>query len=423
MFVSWKLHPFLAVTILLAVRYGIWAGSFSGILGAGLTTWAILVTNEQAQAEFYENPRELILPIVIAVSGILIGEIVETRKKKTEYYQNALQREVTAHLEKNKENKGLKVSILEVEKKLAGHGVGIHDFSSNIIKMFEMDKMELYTHIHFMLKKFLHVEKAIILISNPDAYHLLGLDQNGDHISDDKILELQQNNLFQLSQLDRKVIALTDQIKTLGDNNIIKEQPYYCGPVEISDEKIDAMVIVTGINFIDFNITNFRLFDIIVKTASQARKKQKDFGHLKSIAPYHEYYLVERSKYFIKHLSMLLEYLDEVDVILTGFVFQEHVNSEMKKGFNTLLAQLCLKFGLRTGYIECIDGFAFYTENNTGEELKKSLFEKYMSYGFSIGLAQLKICSLTVKQEQVTREYEHIEAYFEKEFEDTEVLM
>jgi len=415
-----KLHPFLFLTILFAVRYGIWAGTFSGIIGSGLTTWAVLTHSEFAQMELINGFDALSLPLAIIISGILVGEVVETRTKKTEYYQNALKREVNAHIEKNKENQGLKVSILEIEKKLAGHGVGIHDFSSNLIKLFSMEKMEMYTQVHFILQKFLNVNKAIILISNPDAYHLKGIDQDGEIISDDLILDLQQNNLFQISQLDRKSVALTETIETTNEGNSIKEQPYYCGPVQMGEDKIDAMIVVTGIKFIDFNITNYRLFDIICKTASQARLRQDSFDKLRNISPYHEYYLVERSNYFIKHLSMLLEYLNEVDVIVTGFKFQEHVNDEMKKGFNMLLAQLCSKFGVRTGYIECIDSFAFYTENHSGEELRKELLEKYINYGFSIGMAQIKICCITVKQEHVSREHEFIESFFEKEFNQTE---
>jgi len=422
MFISMKLHPFLFVTVLFAVRYGIWPGTFSGILGSGITLWAVLASNDSVQMELINGKIDtLTLPLAIIILGILIGEVVETRKKKTEHYQNALKREVDALIEKSKENKGLKLSILEIEKKLAGHGVGIHDFSSNLIKLFSMNKMEMYTQVHFLLKNFLNVNKAIILISNPDAYHLKGLDQDGEIVSDDLILDLQQNNLFQISQLDRKCVALTEKIETINERNLIKEQPYYCGPVEMGEEKIDAMVVVTGINFIDFNITNYRLFDIICKTASQARIRQDSFEKIRSISPYHEFYLVERSNYFIKHLGMLLEYLDEVDVIVTGFKFQDHVNQEMKKGFNMLLAQLCSRFGVRTGYIECIDSFAFYTENHSGEELKKELLEKYMNYGFSIGMAQIKICCITVKQEHVSREYEFIESLFEKNFNQTEV--
>ena len=111
MFISMKLHPFLFVTVLFAVRYGIWAGTFSGILGSGITLWAVLASNDSVQMELINGKIDtLTLPLAIIILGILIGEVVETRKKKTEHYQNALKREVDALIEKSKENKGLKFS-------------------------------------------------------------------------------------------------------------------------------------------------------------------------------------------------------------------------------------------------------------------------------------------------------------------------
>lgn len=423
MFVSWKLHPFLFTTILFAVRYGIWEGIASGILGASIITYAIFETHSEIEMELLYGFDSLSLPLVVVVMGIIIGETIESKMKKNEYYKTALKKEVDAHLDKNKESKALKVSLLEVERKLASHSIGIHDFSNNLIKLFELKKMPMYEQIHVLLKKFLNVDKAVILISNPDAYHLKGIDQDGNELDEDQVLEIQQHTLFQISQLDREVKAMSEDINLIDETKLNTIQPYYCGPVIINKNKLDAMVVVLNLDFIHFNITNFRLFDMIIKAASYARAIQSQVDHLHHITPYHEKYLVERDHYFLKHLVMLLEYLEEVDVILVGFKFLDHVNKGQQEGFNMLLSQLCIRSAARAGYLDSVNCFVFYKEGNSGDELINEVKQRYMNYGFSIGMAQLKLGSITITQKEANREYEHLISHFQKCFDKIPVTL
>ena len=80
------------------------------------------------EMEILYGIEHLVLPILIVVLGILIGEITESRIKKTQYYQSALKREVAANMSKTKINMGLEESLLQLEKKTGGSQFGHPQF-------------------------------------------------------------------------------------------------------------------------------------------------------------------------------------------------------------------------------------------------------------------------------------------------------
>ena len=122
------------------------------------------------EMEILYGIEHLVLPILIVVLGILIGEITESRIKKTQYYQSPLKREVAANMSKTKINMGLEESLLQLEKKLVGHSLGIRNFSEELTLMMGMNRDEIYRRIPEILKTFLQVKRSLVLTSEPDVY-------------------------------------------------------------------------------------------------------------------------------------------------------------------------------------------------------------------------------------------------------------
>lgn len=414
-------HPFLFATILFSIRYGIWEGVLSGVLGAGIIIWATFSQSDFIEMEFLYGLDSMSLPLIILLFGILIGETTESRNKKLEYYQGTLKKEVSAHLAKSKEAKGLQESLLQLEKKLAGHGLGIHDFSDHLIEIFYKQDSKFYEFIQEILKTYLHVEESYILISSPDVYHQKGIDGHFESIDEEMIKQLSKDPIYQASMEAKKPMALTEHLDEIDEKAENFQYLFYCGPIMKDEHSIDAMVVVKKIPFIDFNVTNFRLFEVILKTASLAKEKQNSYMKLYDVSPYHETWMVEREHYFFNNLKLALEYSKEVDIVLAGFDFMNEVQEDMKEGFLMLLSQLCQGIGVRVGYIVKIQGFAFYKEMGKGSDEVNALIQRYQNYGFSQGFAKLRVCSLNVKTEEIKREQAYLMSKFEKAFMQTEI--
>jgi hypothetical protein len=169
------------------------------------------------------------------------------------------------------------------------------------------------------------------------------------------------------------------------------------------------MILILDLPFIQFNITNFRLFEVILKAASMVIRNQQAYSRLLESSPYHAQWLVERSHYFYKQLPDLLiqSSHQEHKVLLAGFIFGPHTNESMKEGFNTALSQLCLKTGARVGVIEPQQTFVLFHFNKTPDSLRDDLQTRFNSYGFSESFAKLHLLEVELDQQTLKREMGH----------------
>jgi hypothetical protein len=327
-FISFRLHPFLFATILFAIRYGIWEGMLSALLGAGAIIWATFQKNTMLEMEILYGVEHLDLPLLILFLGILIGEITESRIKKTSYYQSALKREVSASMSKTKANMGLEESLLEMEKKLAGHTLGIRNFSDELVTFMEKERAELYQDLPKLLETFLKVKKSCVFVANPNLHNpklISGLDKD---MGEAELNEILQHPIYLKAINERRAVSMTELVSK-DHEELLKDHPiFFVGPILSDDASVDAMVLVLDIGFINFNITNFRLFEVILKSASMVIKNQMTYERLKKASPYHPQWLVERSHYFYKQLPdhlMMCQY-DVPKLLIAGFVFGDHTS-------------------------------------------------------------------------------------------------
>ncbi|MBF0196509.1 MAG: hypothetical protein HQL32_02310 [Planctomycetes bacterium] len=406
-FISISLHPYLFITILFAVRYGIWAGALSGVFGAGLIITAHVHESDFLEMELINGFDLLSVPLSIIIFGILIGETVESRLKKTQYYQGALKKEVKNQLSKSTEVKALRESLLSIEKKMAGHSLGVRNFSENLLLIFEKDRKAIYRYIPELLHTFAHIEESLILISNPDVYHQSYLSSNNQKLDETTLLAIRENPVYRQALLEKRVCSVTEYIEDL-ENEEGEETLFYCGPVMSSEDHIDAMVIVRKIPFIQFNVTNFRIFDVIVNAAGLSIKSQKSYQQLYESSPWHEKWPVEREYYFVKNLCDIASISEEMDVVVTGFRFSSSCGEGQQFGFMTLLCQLCLGEGVRIGYIASVNCFAFYKVEQDGPSMINDIRERFGRYGFSESFAKLSLCHLKINSQHAKREQEFL---------------
>lgn len=417
-FISFTLHPFLFATILFAIRYGIWEGLVSAVLGSGLLIWATIRQNTMLEMEILYGLEHLALPILIIVLGIIVGEITESRLKKAQYYQGALKREISSNLSKTKANMGLTESLLQLEKKLAGHSLGIRDFSEQLSRMMRMDREKIYHFIPGCLAKFLSVKKSIVLVSNPNVYSQDLIKPPELDISKEELAQLRSSPVYLEAITKKKTVSLTDVLEDFDSDDFLQAPIYYAGCVLNEEGNIDAVVLVLSIPFIQFNITNLRLFEVILKTAGMVIQNQEAYQRLLDSSPYHPRWLVERAHYFFRQLpdQFLFSQHQTRQLLLAGFEFSDHTNENMQDGFMTVLSQLCIKTGARVGHLEKSNIFTLIHPQHTASDLAIDLQQRFATYGFSMSFAQLRLVPVDVSEELLSRELGHWAQHCEQAF-------
>lgn len=414
-FVDTQLHPYLFLTVLFAVRYGVWEGSLAGFIGAGLILAAYHFRGDDLLLDYLFDFSLLSLPAALVILGLLIGEAVESRLKRANHFRSSLSLEVQEHEKIKKAHLALQGSMLLLEKKLANQSLGVQDFSEAMLELFAGSRREIYEKLEKLLTTYLHVEESFALLSIGDVYHQEPVVFEHPMPPDNAILAAQQSPCYTEALYQRKTISLTDFMTYDGAKPVTSANVFFCGPVIGLNGHIDAMILITKIPFIHFNITNFRLFEVVLSAASVGLVKLEQQEKLRKATPYHEHFLVERSNYFLKNLLMEFAEQKKIEVICCGFAFSRFVKEPQKIGFLTLLSQLCLKPYLRVGYFE---GAAFFACHATrsGDLADLNLEVRFASYGFTAATARLVVCRVPIDEEQAQREQNYLGQFLEQQF-------
>lgn len=403
-FLSVELHPYLFATILFGLRYGLWEAILTAVIGVGLLVWANLQQQLNLEMEMIYGLEHMVLPFTILIMGIIVGELTETRIKKMEYYQGALRREISANMAQTKENMAMEQSLLELEKKLAGHGIGIRDFSDKLSVMMSLDRAAVYRYIPKLLETFLGVQRSVVLISDPDIYHQHPVQHPVLAKADTDLDALRQHAVYRKMLTEKRPVSLSEVVDGYEPDQAQESTLFFAGPIILDDGGIDAIILVVEMPFIQFSTNNFKLFEVILNSARMVINNKQLYQGLLEAAPYHPQWLVEREHYFYKHLKEALSLREKGEVILVGFEFGADANEKMKYGFWTLLAQLSILSGGRVGHLQSLNVFMVYHVQKKAQDLERDLLRRYFAYGFSEGYAKLKIVPCTMTMSMMSRE-------------------
>ncbi|MBF0243679.1 MAG: hypothetical protein HQL31_00210 [Planctomycetes bacterium] len=391
-FVSYRLHPFIFVTLLFAVRYGMWEGGLAGLLGACMILYGQYQAESGLLMDFLFDFEALSLPFSLIVTGLLVGEATQGRAQRADYYKGALNREIVTHEKTRRSRQALKDSLLHLEKKLADHGMGIQSFFDHLLKMFANDRLMIYEKLQEIMKQQLHVRSSLLLLRSENIYQHKAFDGLGEVPQESVLENLKKNPVYLRALTERKVTSLSDFLDDEHDSTGGNDAPiFFCGPVLDIKGHIDALVLVTDIPFIHYNITSFRLFEVVIEAASLSLKNLDRIEKLRSSTPYHDLWPVERESYFLKNLEMELEVREKFDVLLCGFAFAPHAKESQRSKLKTLLAYLLLEERVRIGHLEEQGCFACYAPAGKDPKTQAWIAERLSAYGIPETLAKLLI--------------------------------
>ncbi len=402
-FLSVRLHPYLFLTLLFAVRYGVREGALSGVLGAGLVIAGYFHRDEGLLMDWLFNFDSLGLPLTLVLVGVLVGEASQSRLKRAAWLRAALDEEAAAHVKLGQSHKELSAALLQLERRMADQGLGTQDFSQALLDLQEVRAHpELYDRVQELMQKFLQVDRSVILIFGSDAHSQEPYSRDRQLPSDEELAALMASPAYSEALYTKKTTALAEFLDEEIVSNAAQASLFFCGPILGGGDRVAAMVLVYAIPFIHYNITHFRLFEVILKAAGQGARRIEEVDRLRHSAPYHEIYLVEREDYFLKNLEIQAGAGGDHEVLLAGYRFSNLVREEQRERFRILLSQLCLIQGVRAGYLEGADCFACHGSAESLEKLE--IPERFASYGFPPTLAEVVTCRLEFGSELQRRE-------------------
>ncbi len=413
-------HPYLIITFIFGIRYGLIEGLYSGILGAGLMIAALVHQDARLLSDFILHFDKLTQPLLILVFGVLAGEQTESRHKKLKFFQEELQNEQLQFKTLSRQHRDLQTSVLELEKKMAGQGLGIQDFSSSILKLFHGERKELFDQIQAMLKLFLKVDRSFILISKENIYHQSTYSHYNDLPTDEELAYIQASRPYGQALLGRKSVSLTDFLakKDVDEEHGPTIPVYFVGPVVGENKEIEAMVVITAIPFIHFNISNFRLFETILHAASIGLEIIQQRERTSKATPYHDRWPVCRHGHFISSLLLELEVRGSMDILHAGFGPGGIAKDLQRDHMMTLLANLLKKPGITAGYLEKSNSFVCYSNDSTPLLEQLNLEERLASFGISSTMAPPVLFHTILKWDEMIHNENVLLQYLEKQYVD-----
>lgn len=380
-FLELHLHPYLVLTMAFALRYGLAVGSAAGVVGSALVLAAHAWRGDLLLRDFLFSFNDLALPFSLVLLGVLVGQSVHSRAKRTDYYREALRRETQAREALARQQEELRQSAVQMEKRLAGQAFGIQDFSDSLLATFDLDREGIYRHVQGMLRKFLRAERSLVLLSDPDVYHQRAVNHEGPVPDAEEVARVQSGRLYNEALFGVKAVALTDFLDAAARSG--EDAPVlFCGPVIGREGRVDAVVAVTAMPFIHFNITNFRLFRVMLRAAGEALRVLEARERLREAMPYHERLPVERQGWFLKELLLQLQWRERIPIAVAGFAGEQAMPAGRRDRLLVLLAGLCQHDHLRVGFLEDGRFLALYTEDGHDETLGTlHLRERFEVYG------------------------------------------
>lgn len=390
---GFKLHSyyFWIIVLLMAVRYGLGAGVFSGIVSAVLFSILLYFSLDKKALETFWDLKYLLEPLLFIFIGGMIGQISQEKIDKIQELEDSLKQFGKKISTFETELSTSEEARRELEKRIVGQLTTLTTLYDSAKKLESFKLSEIYAGTLNILSEHVGVEKGSIYILENNLLTLKAQSESG------KLLEFGTKTISKTEGLvgmaieSKQVISIREALSSL-EFSTLKGGPLMAGPLFRKDGSLIGVITVEQIPFIRFTPSTLKLFSIVLDWLSLSIENAIYFQAVQSrdiqdevigiyTYPYFKQRLKEeflRTKKYSLPLSLLIVKLKEFERI------------EPKKLVPLLKSlYLILKNNLRDidliAHYESQDSLAVIFPTLHGPELQKiklKVIEDFQSYSF-----------------------------------------
>ena len=267
-------HPFWAVTLLMALRYGTTAGLLSGLVCAAAQLYCLTILGLRLSEGFHLGASELISPLLYAVVGGVVGESVQKRMRRADFYvgQNDVARKRLAA--KETEITALTHAYNLIEGQIAGQADTIIALYDSARLLDSDDPDEVYRGLLTILRERLGVESCgIWAVESGGSLRRIFPEGEPDAPAPELALAALRKD------------AVVNARDLFSEDGARPEDGLLAGPLRRSDARAFAVVVVDKMRFVGLTHVTLRVFGLLLDWASRSLARSAGMADLRGLTP------------------------------------------------------------------------------------------------------------------------------------------
>ncbi|GEM_PF-2805794 len=315
-------HPYFIVILLMASRYGSFAGFFSAVLSASMLAMMMYISKKTiADDIFFTNTS-----IIFFIAGWVVGEIRQMYIRKMNDTLCELNREKTRAEKLEEENTLIKKVNKEMERRILDDVSTFANLYETSKQLQSFDLESIYRSILNLLTQYLEAEECSIYLYGEETLFLK------DSISNTKkpIKKIAINfneGIIAKSVRDKKVYSVRDVLETNKGYLLHSDEPLMSAPLLKTNGEIIGAITIEKMPFFNITGSSVKIFALLADWVSadiesamyfQEVKKKNILDEVLNIYTY-DYFIHRleqefyRAKRYLMPLSVVLLYIKGLD--------------------------------------------------------------------------------------------------------------
>ncbi len=257
-------HPYFIIILMMASRYGLFAGLFSatacGMVFSGLVYFS-------SQNLVYTDPVAIKNIVLFMLVGWLVGEIRQGSIKKTQFAEQEKERlKITAD-KLNEENQRIKKINTEMENRISDDVSTFSNLYETSRQLQSFDLQEIYTAILNILVQHLEVNECSVYTFENDQLVLKETTGEEDKIVGTINIAF-EDNIIAKAVRDKKVYSIRDMLEYGKADSISKSSAVMAAPLIKSDGSLIGALSIEKMPFFQITSSSVKIFSMLADWVS-----------------------------------------------------------------------------------------------------------------------------------------------------------
>ncbi len=256
-------HPYFAVILLMATRYGTFGGLFSATVGSGM--FYVILRYIAGQTP-WTDPSALKVITLFFVTGWIVGEIRQMYIKQNRRLQKELSHEKQKNEKLTEKSEKLSKINSEMEKRILDE---VSTFSSlyetsKQLQSFDLEK--IYTAILSILVQYLDVTHCSVYVFDSDKLRLK--ESIGERTRQEIITLDDESNMIARSVMRRRVYSIRDYLDNKISTNLDQDHPVMAAPLIKTDGTMLGALVIERMPFFNITSSSLKIFSLLADWVS-----------------------------------------------------------------------------------------------------------------------------------------------------------
>lgn len=255
-------HPFWAIVLLMAIRYGSPAGPIAGVSCGVLHVLGLWIEGVRPGDLLQMGNVEVVVPLLYVVVGAVVGDAVESHMRRGDYLKGKLE-ELRDRLNYSESRRTeMELAYQQVESRVAGNTDTLLSFYEGLMRMMSTDQRKVYRALLDLIKRQHRADSCSIWVKQADGSFLREFPEPAGE-------EL-------LPKVGKAALDEGGVVTAAGlfeERDADPEDGLMAGLITAGEGEVRAVVVIQSMQFIGYTPTTVKLFSQLLDVASRSVRR------------------------------------------------------------------------------------------------------------------------------------------------------